>query len=80
MAKTMHITVSRVDRALFDGDALSVTVPGVEGEMTILPEHSALLSPLKAGTVTVRTTVGEESFSIERGVCEVGNNAVTVLL
>ncbi len=76
----MQITVSRVDNAVFDGDALSVTVPGAEGEMTILPEHSALITPLRAGVVTVRTSAGDETVQIERGICEVSKNQVTVLL
>lgn len=81
MAHVMQVTVSRVDAPLFQGEAISLTVPGVEGEMTILPHHSALLTPLKTGTVTVRTdSGGTQVIAIERGVCEVSNNQVTVLL
>ncbi len=80
MAKHLRVTVSRVDAALFDGDALSVTVPGAEGEMTVLPEHEALLTPLGAGTVRIETASGREEFQIERGVCEVSRNHATVLL
>ncbi len=80
MAKTTRVTVSKVNEALFDGDAVSVTVPGALGEMTILADHEALITPLKAGRVTVRTESDSQSFEIEKGVCEISNNQVTVLL
>jgi F-type H+-transporting ATPase subunit epsilon len=80
MAKTTRVTVSKVNEALFDGDAVSVTVPGALGEMTILADHEALITPLKAGRVTVRTKSDSQTFEIEKGVCEISNNQVTVLL
>ena len=69
--KTFQVTVTKVDGPLFKGEAVSVTVPGVEGEMTILPEHTALISPLKKGVITVHKTDGEEFFDIEQGTLEV---------
>jgi len=78
--KIFQVTVTKVDGPLLNGEALSVTVPGVEGEMTILPEHTALISPLKQGVITVHTSNGEEFFDIERGTLEVSGNQATVLL
>lgn len=78
--KTFHVAVTKVDEALFSGEAALVIVPGIEGEMTIMPEHEAFISPLKEGTVTVR--VGEENreFPIEKGLLEVSNNQATILV
>lgn len=78
--KTFTLRISRVDGPLFADEALSVTVPGVVGEMTILPNHSALISPLKAGTISVKTIDGVESFDIETGTLEVSSNEVIILL
>lgn len=80
MAKVLHVTVSKVDGAVFDGEATSVTLPGVEGELTVLPDHTAFITPLRAGTVTVRTAEGTEVFVVEGGVLEVSGNRATVLL
>ena len=77
---TLRVTLARIDGPLFDGDAISVTVPGVEGEMTILPHHEDLISPLKKGVITVKTADGEHFFEITKGTLEVSNNQATVLI
>lgn len=83
---TFQLTITKIDEALFDRDAISVTVPGIEGDMTILPHHEAFISPLKAGTITARSIKEEggeatqEQFSIEKGLLEVSNNQVTILI
>jgi len=79
--KTFQLTIAQVNEPLFEGPATFVTVPGVEGEMTILPEHTALVSPLKKGVITVQKEDGEEFFEVKKGgTLEVSNNQVTVLL
>lgn len=78
--KTLHVAVTKVDEALFDGEAALVTVPGIEGEMTIMPEHEAFISPLKEGTVTVRVNGEDKEFPIEKGLLEVSNNQATILV
>ena len=76
----MQVTIARVHENLFAGEAVSVTVPTTDGEMTILSKHAALVATLKAGTVTVRTAGGEQTFPVESGVLEVSNDQVTILL
>ena len=79
--KTFQLMIARVDGPLFDAPAVSVTVPGAEGEMTVLAEHEAFISPLRQGTITVRRIDGEtESFECAIGTIEIGENEVYVLL
>ncbi len=67
------------DRMVFEGDVDIVVVPGVEGEMGILPNHAPLLSTLKYGILKVRRGSDEEIFTIAGGVMEVQPDIVTVL-
>jgi F-type H+-transporting ATPase subunit epsilon len=67
------------DRQVFAGDAEMVIVPGVQGEMGILPNHAPLLSTLKYGILRVRYQGHEEIFTIAGGVIEVQPNLVTVM-
>ncbi len=79
--KLLNLTISRVDAPVFDGDVVSVTVPGTEGEMTILADHTALISVLKAGVITVMTESGtKEIFETTTGTLEISNNHATVLI
>ena len=78
----MKVVIAKVDQAYFDGEAVSVTVPGAEGEMTVLGNHEAFVTTLKAGTVTVRTALPEatQTFEIIDGVLEVGPAGATIIL
>ncbi len=77
-----HLTVSSVSESMFDDEALSMVVPGVDGEMEILAEHEPLISTLKAGTITIKTKDNPEGekFAIEKGILEVANNRAVVLV
>lgn len=76
----MKVRIAKVGESLFEGEARSLSVPGSEGDMTILSHHVPLISALRAGTVTVRTEGGDQQFEITKGLVEVSNNEVIVLL
>ncbi len=79
--KLLQLTVSKVDATIFEGEVISVIVPGADGEMEILAHHSALISPLKAGVLTIKKTNGErETHNIVSGTLEISNNHATVLI
>lgn len=67
------------DRQVFSGDADMVIVPGVMGEMGILPNHAPLLSTLKYGILRVRYKSEEQIFTIAGGVIEVQPDLITVM-
>ncbi len=67
------------DRMVFEGDADIVVVPGVDGEMGILPNHAPLLSTIRFGILKVRSQGQEELFTVAGGVVEVRPNLITVL-
>ncbi len=77
---TFTLTISRVDEMLFSGAAHSITLPGEKGQLTVLAQHEPIITLLRNGTITVRTSEGEETFSIGKGICEVSNNQVTILV
>ena len=87
--KTFHLTVSSVSESKFDGQAISVLVPGTEGDMGVLAEHEPLITTLKAGTITIKTAEGSdqsggkeysEKFVIKKGILEIANNRAVVLV
>ncbi len=77
----MKLTISKIDKVLFSGEALSVTVPGASGEMTILAHHMPLITTLKSGMITVKHTEGKpEEFPVVSGFIEVGKTETVILL
>ncbi len=78
---TFHLIVASVGETFFDGAATSATFPTSAGEITVLPHHEPLVSTLKAGKITVRTTVEEpKHIQVEGGVIELSGNRAVVLL
>lgn len=67
------------DRQVFSGDADMIIVPGIQGEMGILPNHAPLLSTLKLGILRVRFQGEEQVFTIAGGVIEVQPDLVTIM-
>lgn len=68
------------ERTVFSGEVKSVSMPGTEGRMGILPNHSPLLTTLGFGEVLIRTPNGDEQyFAIGGGYAEVQPDKVTVL-
>ncbi|MEJ0053181.1 MAG: hypothetical protein WDN10_00435 [bacterium] len=82
MAKTFHLTIAKVGENLFDGEAVSTTLPGLSGEFTVLAGHEPYVSELKAGTARVKTADGQtRSISVPAGgVAEVSGNQATIIL
>ena len=78
--QTFTLRIAHVSDSLFDGEAVSVTIPGVEGELTLLAKHEPIITLMKKGKVTVRKEEGEEVFEVEGGVVEASSNQVTILL
>ena len=79
--KLLNLTISRVDMPVFDGEVVSVTVPGIEGEMTLLADHAPIISPLKSGTILIKRADGEEeSVTLESGTLEMSANHATILI
>ena len=80
--KTFYVTVAKVGETLFEGEAKSLTLRGVEGVLTVLAGHEALVSELVPGVAQVEDAQGiKHSIEIaSKGIAEVSSNQATVLL
>jgi F-type H+-transporting ATPase subunit epsilon len=67
------------DRIVYSGNADMVVLPGADGEMGILPNHSPLLTVLQFGVVTVKVKSEVQHFAVSGGVAEVQPDQVTIL-
>ena len=80
MAERLHLEVVTPERKVLEADVERVEVPGLDGELGILPGHTELVSLLKpAGLLTYH--IGNETgeMAISDGFVEVSADHVTVL-
>jgi len=61
-------------------EATEIIAPGLEGQFTVLADHTPFLSVLTAGILSVCDTDGREHlFAVNGGFVEVNRNQVVVL-
>jgi F-type H+-transporting ATPase subunit epsilon len=79
MAETLQLEVVTPTHRVLAGRASEVRIPGVLGELGVLPGHTPLLTSLGTGELkwTDGPTVGR--LVVQGGFAEVQPNAVTVL-
>ncbi|MFT7003309.1 MAG: F-type H+-transporting ATPase subunit epsilon [Sulfurimonas sp.] len=66
---------------IFNGDVVSVTLPGEEGEFGVLPHHASLSTLLEAGVIDIeKDDKSVESILINWGVVQVDEAKVIVLV
>ena len=80
MADRIHLEVVTPERKVFEADVERVEVPGLDGELGILPGHTELVSLLKpAGLLTYHIGSETGEMAISDGFVEVSGDRVTVL-
>ena len=66
--------------SVLEGDVFEVTLPGSEGELGVLPAHAALLTKIIPGALAYRAPDGQGTIAVGRGVAEVRDDRVIVLV
>ena len=67
------------ERLAYSDTVDSVQLPGVEGELGVLPGHAPLVSMLGVGELRIRKAGAEESFAIVGGFLQVRPGKVVVM-
>lgn len=80
MMAMLSVRILTPTGVLFEGEALSVTLPGVHGSFTVLDRHAPLISALDAGTVVCKTANGVEKYGTKGGFAKVEDNLISVCL
>ena len=76
----LHLEIVTPEARTFSGSARSVVIPGVEGELGILPEHMPLLTQILPGEIRIVTEDGTElNLAVGEGFLEVRPDRVSVL-
>lgn len=76
----LQVDIVSAEGAIYSSNASMVVLPGVDGELGVLPNHSPLLSMLKPGEARITTTGGDIDYIyLSGGHVEIQPNTVIVL-
>jgi F-type H+-transporting ATPase subunit epsilon len=78
--KTMHLIILTPDQKVFEGSIQKATFPGSAGSFQVLKDHAPLVSTLQKGAILYGGERQEHVLAIEKGLVEVLNNIITVLI
>lgn len=76
----LKLKIVSPEKILYEGEAVSVKVPGVLGAMEILQNHAPLISALVEGKVSYTNAEGAEEFQVTGGFVEVLKNEVSICI
>lgn len=80
MADQVKFELVSPERLLLSAEVESVVVPGAEGDFTVLPGHSRLISTIRPGVITVfQGGRAADRIFVEGGFAEVTPQGCTVL-
>jgi len=79
MADQLQLEVVTPERRVLAAAVNSVTVPGRNGDMQILPGHAALISELQTGVLAYNQGGTAQQLHVSGGFIEVNNDKVSVL-
>ena len=75
----LQLEIVTPERLAYSDEVDSVQLPGIEGELGVLPHHAPLISTLGVGELRIRKGGAEESFAIVGGFLQVLPTKVIVL-
>lgn len=79
MANTLKLEIVTPEEKTFSDDVEMVTLPGVEGEMGVYPQHVPLMTQLVPGEIIVRKDGRDQFLAVGEGFVEVTADRVAIL-
>ena len=79
MAYTLKLEIVTPEAKTYSDDVEMVTLPGVEGEMGVYPQHVPLMTQLVPGEITVRKDGQDVYLAVGEGFVEITAEKVAIL-
>ena len=74
-----HFELVSPEKLLYSGDVESVTVPGTEGQFTVMKDHAPVMTSLRPGVVDVGEAAGSLKLFVRGGFADVSAKGLTIL-
>lgn len=79
MADKLTFSLVSPEAELFSGEVDQVDIPGSEGDLGILPNHSPLMAAIRTGAITVYVDGVQTKYLVQGGFADVTAAGLTVL-
>jgi F-type H+-transporting ATPase subunit epsilon len=79
MANMMQFDLVSPERRLASVQATFVQIPGSEGDLTAMPDHSPMITTLRPGVLRVEGPDGTLEYAVTGGFADVSGPATSVL-
>ena len=79
MANIIKLEIVTPEATVYSEDVDMVTLPGVEGQMGVLPQHVRLMTQLVSGELIVRKDGHDDFMAVGEGLVEVNNERVSIV-
>ena len=78
MSNTIKLEIATPEALVYSDDVEMVTIPGVDGQMGILPQHTRLMTYLVPGEMIVRKDGLDSFLAVGEGLVEVTNTRISI--
>jgi len=79
MANTIRLEIVTPTATVYSQDVEMVTLPAIEGQMGVLPQHVRLMTQLVPGELIVRKDAHDDFLAVGEGLVEVTNERVSIV-
>lgn len=77
--KMIKFKIVTPERTVYESETSQATLPVVDGQVTILPNHRSYIAALKPGEIMLKDGEDEVSVAVSGGFIEFNNNELIVL-
>jgi F-type H+-transporting ATPase subunit epsilon len=79
MANTIRLEIVTPEATVYSEDVDMVTLPGVEGQMGVLPHHVRLMTQMTPGELIVRKAGRTDFMAVGEGLVDITGERVSIL-
>jgi len=76
---TVNLKIIKPDRIYIEEDFEHVIIPGVEGDIDILPAHAPYITQIRPGIISVFQNGEKKEYSIHDGFVTVENDKIVIV-
>jgi len=78
MTETIKLEIATPEAIVYSGDVELVTLPAIQGQIGIYPQHVRLMTRMVPGEMIVRKNGHDEFMAVGDGLVEVTNERISI--